>query len=523
MKTQRICRLVFVLLASSCLLLEGTSSWKAVVSCQSSPSHIDTVQLLSGSSESFIPPGGTPQMVAITPDATKAVVAEGGNILFLDLTQPITTVISSITTGASLATNVAITPDGNLALVLDVYAGLFFVNMGDLEIFYTLNFGGYANAVAITPDGSTALVGTNTDTFIVNIASMTSTGTVSGEPGAFAIAMAPDGTRAFAINSSRTAIDVIDLSLMSVIASIPIPLSELVDIAVSPDGTLALVTAGSNVVAAVDLETLSVIGTTTSFGSNLRGIAITPDGNEALVADATNNVLYTLDLTQLTELINLSSNGISYITVDTTPVFLAITPDQAPFARFTYLAQGTKFFFDGSSSTSPVGGIKTYLWDFGDGTSRTTSTPNVTHTYSGTGPFTVTLTVVNDGGTSLAVTFTGQTVSNNGSPSARTSQVVSVFATPSTFRGKVHHPRHKRAAIHTWWHKRRNIKEYQIFSHDRKIATIRGSQKPEKKIWLHSSHTHISNGYRHYLHKKYSIRALDAYGNASSLALLHVD
>ena len=67
-------------------------------------------------------------------------------------------------------------------------------------------------------------------------------------------------------------------------------------------------------------------------------------------------------------------------------------------------------------------------WNFGDGNTLETSSPVVTHTYLFSGIYTVTLTVTNSAGTSTTLTFTGQTVSNNGGPSAQTSQTVQIFS-----------------------------------------------------------------------------------------------
>jgi parallel beta-helix repeat protein len=54
---------------------------------------------------------------------------------------------------------------------------------------------------------------------------------------------------------------------------------------------------------------------------------------------------------------------------------------------------GEKITFDGTGSLSPDGGIATYLWTFGDGTTKTGDV--VTHNFSYEGNYTVNLTVVN--------------------------------------------------------------------------------------------------------------------------------
>ena len=56
---------------------------------------------------------------------------------------------------------------------------------------------------------------------------------------------------------------------------------------------------------------------------------------------------------------------------------------------------GTPLTFDGSGSWDPDGSIVTYRWEFGDG--GTASGPTVMHAYAAPGPFTVTLTVTDNG------------------------------------------------------------------------------------------------------------------------------
>ena len=61
-----------------------------------------------------------------------------------------------------------------------------------------------------------------------------------------------------------------------------------------------------------------------------------------------------------------------------------------------------------------------FFWEFGDGTSKTTSTPidAITHKYKKAGVYTAKLTVTDNEGCSTAQVFTGQQVSCNGGPAA---------------------------------------------------------------------------------------------------------
>ncbi|MEZ4422279.1 MAG: PKD domain-containing protein [Gemmatimonadota bacterium] len=73
-------------------------------------------------------------------------------------------------------------------------------------------------------------------------------------------------------------------------------------------------------------------------------------------------------------------------------------PNQMPVAAFTATCTDLDCTFtDGSSD--PDGSVVSWLWDFGDGTTSTASSP--THTYVSAATFTVSLTVTDDQGDGL--------------------------------------------------------------------------------------------------------------------------
>jgi PKD repeat protein len=94
------------------------------------------------------------------------------------------------------------------------------------------------------------------------------------------------------------------------------------------------------------------------------------------------------------------------------PIGILVPPSAAPVANFTSTAPtlGDVVSFDGTSSkgtqdgSTVVSAVKTYNWDFGDGT--TASGPLATHTFRTTGQFLVSLTVTNDLGLSNTKTTT---------------------------------------------------------------------------------------------------------------------
>jgi dipeptidyl aminopeptidase/acylaminoacyl peptidase len=78
------------------------------------------------------------------------------------------------------------------------------------------------------------------------------------------------------------------------------------------------------------------------------------------------------------------------------------TPSNAqPVASFTSACSGLTCSFDGYSSSDLDGTIKSYVWNFGDGTTGSGST--VSHTYAAGGSYSVTLTVTDNGGATGAV------------------------------------------------------------------------------------------------------------------------
>jgi PKD repeat protein len=92
----------------------------------------------------------------------------------------------------------------------------------------------------------------------------------------------------------------------------------------------------------------------------------------------------------------------SFGNTNTTHTSVTVTPPQPPVAAIatpncTYLACA----FDGSGSTAPSGIITGYGWDFGDGGTSSSATPN--HAFAAAGSYPVTLTVTDsNGATSVA-------------------------------------------------------------------------------------------------------------------------
>src|SRR5437899_1497939 len=96
--------------------------------------------------------------------------------------------------------------------------------------------------------------------------------------------------RAAKTNTSDT-VSVIDTATNTVVATIDFPVGlGPIAIAITPDGTRAYVTSnGSNTVTVIDTATNTVVATVTVGQGPLRGVAITPDGAGADVTDQGSN------------------------------------------------------------------------------------------------------------------------------------------------------------------------------------------------------------------------------------------
>lgn len=104
-----------------------------------------------------------------------------------------------------------------------------------------------------------------------------------------------------------------------------------------------------------------------------------------------------------------------------------MTPNQGPTATIrTLYSHDLTGVFSAAGSTDSDGSVVRYEWSFGDGTTATTTTPEVTHTYAQAGARTVTVTAVDDEGCSATRVFNGQVVTCNGGAKGNASTVLNL-------------------------------------------------------------------------------------------------
>lgn len=145
---------------------------------------------------------------------------------------------------------------------------------------------------------------------------------ISVESGPTNIAITPNGLLGFVANfgeGSGDTVSVFNIAIKNPI-SLNIPVPTPFSVAITPDGSKALVTSFStNTIVTINIKTLSTTSSTFSTGNNPTGIAITPDGTKVLVANSFDNTVSIINL--------LTGSTLATIAAVNNPFAIAITPD----------------------------------------------------------------------------------------------------------------------------------------------------------------------------------------------------
>jgi DNA-binding beta-propeller fold protein YncE len=302
----------------------------------------------------------------------------------------------------------------------------------------------WGNGVAVTPDGDHLYVsGGPHDLWEFSIAADGALTPVPGSPLTIgddpgSVALTPDGDHLYVTDYGTDDVSAFSIGLdgaLTPVAGSPFSTGAGPGGAVvTPDGEHLYVTDYN----AEDMSAFSIAsdgslspvpGSPFTVGEYPNGVAVTPDGAHLYVPD---------DGSDDVQAFSISSDGAptpvpgSPFAAGSSPAAMVVSPDQGPVAAFSASGApaGSPSAFDGSGSTDSDGTVVRYDWSFGDGTSAADAGPNPTHVYATSGDYTVTLTVTDDAGCSTLQTFTGQTVSCNGSPAAQVSHQLTVPGNP---------------------------------------------------------------------------------------------
>jgi YVTN family beta-propeller protein len=396
--------------ATATVSIAGPAAWTAYVvnNLDNTVTPINLRTLVAGPP---IPVGAGPGAVAITPDAKTAYVANGD----ANTVTPINTATNAPGPAIHVGSDpfsIAITPDGTTAWVANTGDGTVTpINVATNTAGAPLTIPLGVSGVTVSPDGATLYATGDPNVTPVNLATNTVGASFGNSGNPRATAITPNGSKLLTANSNNflavhdttTQINTTDFVLNALAG----------DVAITPNGATAYVAytgPGEGGLVPVDVATGNP-GAKIKTGQAGFGTAITPDGKTAIVTN-----LFDHSVTLVSTATNTAG---ATIQVGTNPFAVAVTPDQAPIARL-HVARaplGQPATLDASASTTPFGTRTAYVWDFGDGAKTITLSPITQHIYN-EATDTASVTVINSANTSSGQTFTGRTVSNNGSASA---------------------------------------------------------------------------------------------------------
>lgn len=257
------------------------------------------------------------------------------------------------------------------------------------------------------------------------------------------ISISPNGSTAYVANSLSDTVSIIDVLTETVVGNIILPTGAgPYGSSILPSGKVIYIANSFNDTVSVFNIPLTATGTATLVttiafpaGSGPFWAAATPDGKTVHVINLHVNSNIPIDVATNTLRPPILLTGL--------PQIVEVTSDPAPLASFvahrrkekcckekSHLHQKVTIRFDVSSSTSPIGTIVNYTWNFGDGTVVTALSPIIEHTYllpekcKMLEDIMVTLKVTNSAGTSTEKVWSSRFMSNNGGPTATTSRIL---------------------------------------------------------------------------------------------------
>lgn len=320
------------------------------------------------------------------------------------------------------ATSIALTPNGQSVLITNGSDGtITTVNASDGTASTSPILGASLSDLAITADGASVWVADGNALRRFSLPGLTPIGAPLPLPApASGLALSASGSDAYvSIPAQHATIDINLANGTTRWSSAPLPVSSTRP-AVTTDGRVLSVDHDNDRVLVI-----SANGSVATIPvSKPISVTATADGNALVLAgDGIKRFIVPLNLTALSQGTLLRAEADSAVS---SPL-----ASQPPVAAFTPMSAtlGQASSFDASASHAQYG-IASYRWTFGDGSSLTSTTPKVTHTYNKLGTYTVTLTVTDTLGVSTAGTvWDGHEYLRVSSPSASTSATTALVPT----------------------------------------------------------------------------------------------
>ena len=241
------------------------------------------------------------------------------------------TVTATIPVGKQ-PSGIAFSPDGARVYVMNTGENtISIIDTATNAVTATITLGGRPRQgpelLAITPDGKSLYVTLERGSvLVINTATNTVAATIP-VPAAAAVAISPDGSRAYVQTVLTGGVFVIDTASNTVIAHVPVPSNFSAGIAVTPDGAKVYVAGGVRHpdIFVIDTNSNTIVATI-SYPGGPQGIAFSPDGRKAYVAN---------ELTDAVNVIDTSTTTVEpgAIPVGKDPALVSLTPD----GKFLYV------------------------------------------------------------------------------------------------------------------------------------------------------------------------------------------
>jgi YVTN family beta-propeller protein len=268
-------------------------------------------------------------LVALSASATNAQLVgyitnnQSNNVSVIDTAT--NTVIVTIPVGKQ-PSGIALSPDGSRVYVMNTGENtISVIDTATNKVGTTIALGGRPRLgpelMAITPDGKNLYVTLMRGSVLVIDTATNATIATIPVPTAGAVAISPNGSRAYVQTVLTAGVFVIDTASKQVIAHIPVPSNFSAGIAVKPDGSAVYASGGVRHpdVFVIDTSSNTLVATIPCPGG-AQGITFSPDGRKAYVANEVKDAV---------DVIDTSTNAVEpeTIPVGKDPTLVSLTPD----------------------------------------------------------------------------------------------------------------------------------------------------------------------------------------------------